>query len=178
MFTPEVLVKLARAREFLATHPEEREALGRCPLCNSNIKDRTVALYKGLIRSLFRVYVHLASHGVHEFDIKEVRSMMGKNEYARFGDLVRFGGIVYKAVDPKLGRARRGYFGMNLGRADEFFRGERKIPLSIVLNQITNEIEEADYISVHEFPELVEFLDQSGLYNSLTTPRKDGSLNN
>jgi len=150
---------LAKLKTYLATHPEEREALKECPACGANIQDRKVSLFASLIRAMYKVYCYLGEQGKHEFCIKEVKDLMGKNEYARFGDLVRFGGIIYKPVDKK------GEFGMNMQRAREFFGGERQIPVQIVLNQITNEIEESHYVSITDFPELHELLLPDGLYD-------------
>ena len=150
--------------EYLAKTPEERNRLKRCPVCNSNIEDRVVSLYRGLIRTLYDVYCWLGEHKRHEFNIKDVKHLMGKNEYARFGDLVRFGGLVYKPKDES-GKSHKGEFGINMARAKEFFAGERKIPMYVVLNQITNEIIESEYISVSEFQELSSYIDENGLYD-------------
>ncbi len=75
---------------------------------------------------------------------------------------MRFGGIVYK---PKVdGKACKAFFGINMIRAKEFFKGDRQIPVQITLNQITGEIIESRYVSVGEFPSLKELL-KDGLYN-------------
>jgi hypothetical protein len=140
-----------------------RNEIGNCPLCNSNIADRKVSLYKGLINSLHKVFCYLGWKHKHEFEMKEIKHLLGKNEYARFGDLVRFGGIVYKPKDEE-GKTRKAYYGMNMARANEFFRGEREIPVCITINQITNEIVSSDYVKVDDFPELKDYLDENGLY--------------
>ena len=137
---------------------EKRNEVVFCPICNQRISDRTVSLYKGLIRSLYEVYCYCGKNKKHLFSMSEIKHLLGKNEYARFGDLIRFGGIVYKP-------AQKAQYGINMQRAKEFFIGERKIPVQIVLNQITNEIIEATYVSVHDFPDLKQLLTVEGLYD-------------
>lgn len=143
---------------------EKRNKLGRCPVCNQGIKDRPIALYQGLIDSLYQIYRWCGEKRRHEFKTKEIKHLFGRNEYARFGDLMRFGGIVYK---PKRedGKGHKAEFGLNMARAKEFFGGEYKIPVQIILNQITNEIEAATYVSIRDFPKLYELLDKEGLYD-------------
>lgn len=139
-----------------------RKRLKNCHLCGQNIEDRQVALYKSLIRSLYAVYKWCGEHRVHEFTMKDIRHLLGQVNYTRFGDLVRFGGIVYKT-----GKA---HYGLNMARAKEFFAGEREIPLYIVLNQLTNEIMEAKYVKVDQFPDLYSLLTKEGLYDYTKQP--------
>lgn len=140
-----------------------RNEMGECPYCLSNIKDRKVALYKGLIDTLYKVYCWCGQNKKHEFETKEVRHLFGRNEYARFGDLVRFGGIVYK---PKIeGQSEKALFGINMARAKEFFAGKREIPLQITLDQITGEIVDEVRGKVSDFPELSAFIKSNGLYD-------------
>lgn len=152
-------------REAMRTDSKLREQLGFCPLCDSNVKDRVVSLYKGLIQSLYDVYVWCGKNKRHEFEMKDIRQILGTVNYTRFGDLVRFGGIVYKPKD-EFGESRKGWYGINMFRAAEFFAGERDIPVQITLNQITNEIEHETRVKVDEFPDLSAFLDEHGLYDS------------
>lgn len=142
---------------------EARNRIGNCPFCNSNIKDRKVALYKELIDALYGVYCYLGRKRKHDFEMKEIKHLLGKNEYARFGDLVRFGGLIYK---PKLyGKTRKAYYGLNMQRAREFFAGSRTIPVQITLDQITNEIVDETPCYITEFPRLKSILNKEGLYD-------------
>jgi hypothetical protein len=142
---------------------EKRNEIGRCPCCTGNIKDRTISLYKGLTDAMYRVYTFLGSKRSHEFKMGEIKHLLGKNEYARFGDLVRFGGIVYK---PKIdGKSKKAFYGLNMARAKEFFSGERKIPVQITLNQITNEIVSQVEVYYWEIPSLRELIKKDGLYD-------------
>jgi len=148
----------------LRSDSDLRNHMRRCPTCNSNIEDRFVTLYRGLIDALYRVYRWCAQSRRNTFETREIKHLLGKNEYARFGDLVRFGGIVYKPKDED-GKSRKALFGINMERAREFFAGTRQIPIQIVLNQITNQIEESRYVTVDDFPELKDLLREDGLFD-------------
>ncbi len=141
-----------------------RNELKHCPICNGNIADRQVALFQELILALYKVYCWCGEKRKHEFETHEILHLLGKNEYARFGDLVRFGGIVYKPKDDT-GNSRKAWFGINMARAKEFFNGDREIPVQITLNQITNEIIESKYVKVNEIPQLMTYLGEHGLYD-------------
>ncbi len=153
-------VRLAKEKEYIHEH---RNDIGRCPYCNGNIKDRQVALYKKLIDTLYSVYCWCGKNKKHEFETKEIRHLLGKIEYTRFGDLVRFGGLIYR---PKVdGKSHKALYGLNMGRAKEFFKGERDIPLAIVLDQITGEIVSEVRGKVGDFPELYQLLTKDGVYD-------------
>lgn len=147
-------------KNALATNNDYRNQTAFCPLCNGNIKDREIAIYTGLIKTLKAVYRYCLDHKIHEFETKDIKHLMDKNSYARFGDLVRFGGIIYKPED-----SRKAQFGINLERAGAFFRGEYEIPVSITINQITNEVIDRKMVNIKDIPDLREYLDDDGLYN-------------
>jgi len=154
------ITRYEKEREFIH---ENRNELGFCPYCDSNIKDRKVALYKELINSLYRIYCWCGRERKHEFEVKEIRQFLGKVEYTRFNNLVRFGGILYK---PKInGESKRALFGINMKRAKDFFNGKSDIPVQIVLDQITNEIIGEIRCKVDEFPELHLLLTTNGVYD-------------
>lgn len=142
---------------------EHRNEIGDCPYCGGNIRDRKVALYKGLVDTLYQIYCWCGKNRRHEFHTREIRHLLGKIEYTRFGDFVRFGGIVYK---PKVeGESEKAFFGINMARAKEFFSGQREIPLQITLDQITGEIVDEVRGKVSDFPELSAFIKSNGLYD-------------
>lgn len=152
------------AQEKLLGSSELRNQLKKCPLCGSSIEDRKVAIFKELIVVLHKIYCWCGKNRRHEFEMKEVREFMGKNEYARFGDLVRFGGLLYK-VKTEDKKRQKAHYGLNMERAREFFAGERQIPLEITLNQINNEIIDSKYVFINQIPELKTYLDQNGQYD-------------
>ena len=140
-----------------------RNGIGHCPYCNANIKDRKIALYKKLVDTLYQIYCWCGKNRRHEFHTKDIRHLLGKIEYTRFGDFVRFGGIVYK---PKVdGESEKALFGINMARAKEFFSGQRDIPLQITVDQITGEIVDEVRGKVGDFPELSAFIKSNGLYD-------------
>lgn len=156
--------KITALSQELEKNPWLRNNLKSCPLCHSNIADRNVSLYKELIDSLYQVYIWCGKNRRHEFETKEIIQFLGKSDYARFGDLVRFGGLVYKPKD-KGGETRKALFGINMARAKEFFSGTREIPVQITLNQITGEIIDSHYVKVNDFPSLSKFIKANGLYD-------------
>jgi hypothetical protein len=157
--TPEFYAMKAQ----MASDSALRNRIGNCPMCGANIKDRTVTIFRELIDALYEVYKWCGEKRVHEFSMKDIRHLLGRNEYARFGDLVRFGGIVYK---PKIeGSSEKAHYGMNMARAKEFFSGNYEIPIEITLNQITNEIIGSKYVKVTDFPTLSQMITEKGLYD-------------
>lgn len=113
---------------------------------------------------MYNVYVWCGKNNRHEFTTKEITEFLGKSNYARFGDLVRFGGIVYKTKTEE-GERQKAHYGINMRRAKEFFSGTREIPVQITLNQITNEIVDAHYVTVRDFPNLSNLINAEGLYD-------------
>ncbi len=69
-----------------------------CPYCHRIIDKREIAMYAGLAQALWQVFKWCGEKGKHEFKMSEVRHLLGRNEYARFGDWVLFGGLVYKRI--------------------------------------------------------------------------------
>lgn len=156
--------RIAVLSQEMEKNPWLRNSLKRCPLCHSNIADRQVSLYKELLDSLYQIYIWCGKNRRHEFETKEIIQFLGKNNYARFGDLVRFGGLVYKPKDES-GETRKASFGLNMARTKEFFAGSREIPVQITLNQITNEIIDSHYVKVSDFPSLTKLITAEGLYD-------------
>lgn len=142
----------------------QRNEIERCPICNANIKDRKITLYRGIIRTLYSIYCWCKDRGKHEFTTKQIKQRMTHNDYARFGDLIRFGGIVYKPKDEN-GKTRKAQFGINMSRADAFFHGNYRIPVQITIDQIRNEVIDKTEVDIKDFPELHELLKKDGLYD-------------
>lgn len=146
-----------------------RNELGKCPGCNSNIKDRTIEITEELVEAVRRVYRYCGAHQCHEFKMRDVSTLFTKTQYCRFGDMVRCSnGIIYRPDDPDEPEAkhlRRGAYGMHMARAREFFNGEREMHLQILVDQITGKrvavLKEA---KIGEFPALKELLTADGFY--------------
>jgi hypothetical protein len=135
---------------------EQRNEIGRCPLCGANIQDRTIALFKELVMDLYKVYRQCELRNNYYFTMKDIRNLLTKNTYARFGDLVRFSGLVFKI--------NKHNYGINQTRCEQFFKGELEIPVEVTINQITNEVVSKKCIDIHKFPELKKFMSVDGFY--------------
>jgi hypothetical protein len=153
----------AALRDGLINNAESRNTLQFCPVCNSRISDRKIAIYEELIQDLYKIYCWCGKNKRHEFSMKDIRNMLSRNNYARFGDLVRFGGLVYKFSED--GRHIRAQYGLNMARCREFFYNRLAIPVQITINQITNEIIDRKLLVVCQFPKLREFLDTNNIYD-------------
>lgn len=130
----------------------------RCEHCGSVISEREIAIYKGMVHSLWKVFKWCNEKEIHEFEMKDIRGLLGQVNYTRFGDWVMFGGLVYKH--------KKAHYGLNIDRCSEFFEGKRKIPFRVWKNPVTKEIrkEEADYRSFNEMPGVTELLNTDGEY--------------
>lgn len=152
--------RLEKEKAYIHDH---RNEIGRCPYCDNNIKDRLVAIHRQLVDALYKVYCWCGKNKKHEFHMREIRHLFDKTQYNRFGDLVRFGGLVYK---PKVdGHSAKAFYGLNMARSKEFFAGTRDIPIQITLDQITNEVIGEVRGKVGDFPELSAFIKDNGLYD-------------
>src|SRR3990167_7560009 len=118
IFDDGTIKKFQEFRDFFAGNSDARNGAGDCPICGSNMRDRQVTVYAELIKKMYDVYRWLGKEQKHEFDMKEIKHLLGKNEYANFGDLVRFGGIMYRPKGED-GRRKIGRYGMNMQRARE-----------------------------------------------------------
>jgi hypothetical protein len=130
----------------------------RCPTCGSIVSRREIALYRGLIVALYRVYEYVSLRGEgYRFTRKEIKHLLkSENDSARFGDLIFFGGLVFKE-----GKA---HYGLNMERCREFFRNNLAIPTKIWKDPITNELEKTDYRKLRQIPSILEKLDAEGFY--------------
>jgi hypothetical protein len=135
---------------------EQRNEIGRCPLCGANIQDRTIALFKELVMDLYKVYRQCELRNNYYFTMKDIRNLLTKNTYARFGDLVRFSGLVFKI--------NKHNYGINQTRCEQFFKGELEIPVELTINQIDNSIVSKKCVSIKHFPNLIELLNKDCLY--------------
>jgi hypothetical protein len=136
---------------------DNRNKIKRCPICNSNICDRQIVIYKELMYALWKIYLYCKESKKYYFKIKEIKHMLDKNNYARISDLCKFGGLVFKVS--------KGNYGLNMDRCCRFFKGEYKIPVQITINQITGEIVNKEEVDIKHFPELYKLLNPDGLYD-------------
>lgn len=131
----------------------------KCKCCGHIISERKIALYRGIIKTLWRVYQWAKVNG-HEFSRKDIKHLfINENDTARFGDLIMFGGLVYRPEDKN-----RGYYGLNMERCENFFKRVYRIPLEIWKNPVTKELRKENYVTVDQIPSIIEFLDEDQFY--------------
>ncbi len=130
----------------------------RCLACGHIISKRQIGLYHGLIETLWTVFKWCEQRGAHEFQTKQVKHLFDLNSSARFGDLVYFGGLVYKT--------KKAHYGLNMQRCNDFFRGQYKIPEYVVKNPVTGQIEQGPDITINEVKNLREFLNKQGEFQA------------
>ena len=121
-----------------------------------NINERVISMYTGLVIVLWRVMRWCEEKNIHEFQMRDIRHLLGRNEYARFGDLVLFGGLVYKL--------EKASYGLHIPRCREFFAGKRAIPRFVLKNPTTREITPMETAFINDMPNLYEFLDENKQY--------------
>lgn len=130
-----------------------------CPCCGQSINKREISVYSGLLEALWRVFMWCEQKNRHEFDIKEVSHLLDKNSYARFGDLILFGGLVYRPNN-LFSKKRKGLYGLNRARILAFFNGAEAIPTTLLKNPLDKTIEKTDYRFISQIKNLGSFLDR------------------
>jgi hypothetical protein len=110
-------------------------------------------MYKGLVTALWEVLKWCEEKRIHEFNIRDVRHLYDQISYSRFGDWEKFGGLVYQI--------QRGVYGLNIPRCKEFFAGNYAIPKVVYKNPITKVNRPGEYVTIHQLPNLTEFLDSN-----------------
>ena len=129
----------------------------RCEHCNSIISRHKVSLYYMLVIALRNVHLWCLENKRHEFKMKDVRHLFENVQYARFGDWVMFGGLVYKNG--------KGHYGLNIERCEAFFSGRYPIPMDVWKDPVTGEIEPVEPRKyINQIPKLAQFLDGDGQY--------------
>jgi hypothetical protein len=88
--------------------------------------------------------------------MKDIRSMIGHNEYARFGDWVMFGGLVYKR-----GKAN---YGLNMERCRKFLTNSEKVQTVVWKDPMTKEIIPSEWKYAKDVPGLLKFIDNLGMF--------------
>ncbi len=131
------------------------ENIKKCPHCKRSLNPRGISLFDGMVTALLRVWIWCKQVKVHEFTRKDIKHLLkNDNEIARFGDWVYFGGLVYKYG--------RGKYGINMERADAFFKNKKKIPTTIYKHAITGKvIKRVNLRKAKDIPTLASLLDEN-----------------
>jgi hypothetical protein len=133
----------------------------RCPYCHQVIEKREISLFKGMYEALAIAFDWCKQHDTYKFEMKNIRDLIGKNEYARFGDWVYFSGLVFKD--------EKGSYGLNLERVRGFLFEGKQICISGWKDPITGDFTPSRWGSRHQIPGLTKFLDERGMYLSKYT---------
>ncbi len=159
--TPEKLAHKGAARAHRAALPSgtqhKKPIICTCGCGHTHIiSEREITLYRGMAVALKKVHAWCVERGVHEFDISDVRPLIGTIEYARFSDWKKFGGLVYSPKGTLKGR-----YGLNLARCEAFFGGSYKVPARVWKNPITKGLRMEEYKTIDEFPDLWDLVDKN-----------------
>ena len=127
-----------------------------CPHCGQSINEREIAIFSGMVGSLFKVWKYCTAKESYFFTRKEIKHLLTSDgEIARFGDLKYFGFIEH---------LQKGKFSLNGQKVEQFFLGNRSIPRSVWKNPITGEIRNDRMITINEIPKLKDLLDENKEY--------------
>lgn len=128
----------------------------RCEHCGSIVSDREIVLDRTMVGAMWKVFKWCKETGRHEFETHDVAHLFSKTQYARFGDNIYFGGIIYKHS--------KAHYGMNMERAEEFFANKYEVPRSVWKNPVTGETKKTEPITIRDVPKLSQLLDEDGYY--------------
>lgn len=128
----------------------------RCPTCGRITSDREIALYRGLVEALWRVFKYCELKGVHEFNRRDIKHLLrNENDTARFGDLALFG-LVYKNG--------KGRYGLPVARLEDFFAGRYQVPTKLWKSSQTGELRKEDYRTIGQIPTILALLNEDREY--------------
>lgn len=138
-----------------------RNEYGYCPFCNSHIEDRTETLYKELILALNRVMGWCKIKGRNEFEMLEVKDLMDKSAYSRWGNLIH-----YEVGVAKYHNGNKEVFRLDIPLVEDIFKNRRTFIVKRKVNMITKETiqgsQKRKYLK--EISTLKDFLDDYGNY--------------
>jgi len=152
---------------------EHRNEVMYCQCCESEVWDVVTSYPKeSVLEILGMAMMYSRKTGAHEFTLKELQDVVGRKlshtAYANINHFVRFGGIMYRPLDPKTGAPyKSGHFGINIERARAFFKGAYQAPIQEVRNRLTDE-RTYTKASIKDFPSIASFIDEEGNYNPFT----------
>jgi hypothetical protein len=136
---------------------KKEHVIERCPTCGHTVSDREISLYSGMVRALWLVYKWCLGKNRYEFTRKDIKHLFkNENDTARFGDWVMFGGLIYKL--------KKGSYGLNLERAEQFFAGRYRIPLRLLKNSATGNLSKLEEGTIKDIPTILKFLNEDGEY--------------
>jgi len=130
----------------------------RCPHCGQVIDTREISLFKGMYEALAIAFDWCKAHKTYKFEMKNIRDLIGKNEYARFGDWVYFSGLVFK--DEKAS------YGINIERVNDFLFKNARICISGWKDPLTGQFTPSRWGTRYDVPGLIKFLNDKQMFEA------------
>lgn len=167
------LVAMASKEESKALIPilrkivmEKANDLENCPFCSQPIADTKITYTEETAKKAIEILLAWCDEkGRHEFKISEVKHLIDHTQYANLNHLVSFGGVVYRPWNDRLHKPYSSiWYGIHRGRALEFLRGERKIPVQIKRNRFTRERVGTAEGDRGDLPHVSDLVDSDGKY--------------
>lgn len=119
------------------------------------ISEREIPLLAEMVSAMIRVARWAREKRIHEFRRMDIKHLLRtETESAHFGNLVYFGGIMYKE--------KKGHWGINFDRFEKFVGGELAVPLSVWKNPITKAVRhDGEYVKIDQVPDVTKYLDEN-----------------
>lgn len=128
-----------------------------CKECGRSISRYARQINKQHIQSLWNVYRWCMENNRHEFSMNEIKHLLSQQGYTKFAYMIHGGGLVY--------RKEQAQYGINIERCGNFFANKMAIPTKVWKSPIVNVEPILDeYRTLHEIPDISEFLDDKGMY--------------
>ncbi len=130
---------------------------------------REIALFRGMARALWRVFIWCKEQKRTEFATREIGHILDNKTYNRFADWKYwrdFGGMVYVPLNPKTQKEyKKGHIALDMEKCAKFFRNEIMIPTQIWKHPLTGEIRAGDELKIFsQIPLLYTMLNQDHEY--------------
>ncbi len=122
------------------------------------VSRRKIVLNRDMVTALSLVFNYLWERQRSEFSRMEVKKLFNESQSARFGDLVYFGGLVYKK--------QKGEWGMNFGRTKSFLDNKTKLHEWVAKDPITKNIVEQseEMVGIREVKGVTCLLSSNGQF--------------
>lgn len=124
-----------------------------CPTCGQSVNERQIVIFKGMVEVLWDIYKWCLERNVHEFERTDIKHFFHNETIsARFGDIIYFGGLVYKNS--------KAHYGLNMERCEEFFANRLAIPTIVTRHPIHGVLAKYEPKLRKEIPHLMAYLDE------------------
>jgi hypothetical protein len=157
---------------FHSDDPESTKArneIKNCPCCDRIVEDQTVTYSAELFEDLHKVFKWCEQKGKFQFYMRDIREIIRTSNYGTFAHLTYAGGLVYR---PEIGAdgPKKGLYGINRERTEQFFRQLHRVPVWIRYNPITGKTLETKYDTLENMPKLREYMTERGDFDPTARP--------